>query len=215
MWWGLPSCGRRGLAEPELVEGADGQRVEQAARRSQRHPGQLAGHEGPGLVGVAGQAGGQVGEPGVVAPGEHRAAEAAARRLAVDPGHRVPVAVVTVQHLVHDVVEVDGPLGVDQHVAGLHRDHLQGGVGHDPGEAHAAGRGPEEIGVRVGGDGVGPGRGDQGHRHDVRAEAAVDVVVLAVDVGGDRPADRHQAGARGHGYEPAERARTAPSGSAG
>ena len=49
---------------------------------------------------------------------------------------------------------------------------------------------------------VGVTRVELGH---VLAEAAVDVMVLAVDVGGDGPAHRHVAGAGGDGHEPAER----------
>ena len=49
-----------------------------------------------------------------------------------------------------------------------------------------------------------PERGDQGQLDDVGTEAAVDVVVLAVDVGGDGAPDRDQPGARAHRHEPSE-----------
>jgi hypothetical protein len=47
------------LAEPELVEGAHGERIEQAARRRQGDPGQAPGHEGTGPIRVAPQLGGR------------------------------------------------------------------------------------------------------------------------------------------------------------
>ena len=50
----------------------------------------------------------------------------------------------------------------------------------------------------------GPGGRGQGQLDDVGAEATVDVVVLAVDVGGDGAPDGDLAGARGHRHEPAQ-----------
>ena len=79
---------------------------------------------------------------------------------------------------------------------------------HDhAGQAHAADGGPEQLGLGA----VRRQRADlavgrrQVHRPDVVAEAALGVVVLAVDVGADRAADRDLAGARQHRHPPAER----------
>ena len=81
--------------------------------------------------------------------------------------------------------------------AGLDAVQAERGVEDDAGEAHAAGGGPEQLRVRLGGDpaaAVG-GRHD-GHRLDGVAPRAGAVVVLAVDVGGDGAADGDLAGAR-------------------
>ena len=204
MWWGRADLVEGRLAEPELVEGPDGEGVEQPAGRGDRDPGQGAGDEGPGPVRVGPESGREVLELGVVAAGEHRPSEPAAGGLAVDPGHRVAVGPVAGLHLVHHVVEVGRPFGVDQHVAGLDGEHLEGGVGDHPGEPHAPGRGPEQVGIGLRCDLHRAGRGDQGHLEDVGAEATVDVVVLPVDVGGDGTADGDQSGARADRHEPPE-----------
>src|SRR5690606_26923994 len=72
-------------------------------------------------------------------------------------------------------------------------------------EAHPAGRAPEQCGVRLGGDLDHAGGRVQGEREHVVGEPAVDVVVLAVDVGGDGAADGHVPGTGRDGDEPAER----------
>ena len=71
---------------------------------------------------------------------------------------------------------------------------------------HAAGRRPEQLGVVVGPDLLDPLRRVQRRRLHVVGEAALDVVVLAVDVGGERAAHRDEARARRHRHEPAARA---------
>ena len=77
------------------------------------------------------------------------------------------------------------------HPRRLDRDQPQRGAGDDTGQPHAAGRRPEQLRRRRSGDtrevpvGV-----TSVISHDVPGEAAVTVVVLAVDVGGDRSADR-------------------------
>ena len=75
------------------------------------------------------------------------------------------------------------------------------------GQPHAADGGPEQLGLGPSGVSVRTVavRGDQVHRQHVVAEAALGVVVLAVDVRADRAADRDLPGARQHRHPPAER----------
>ena len=75
------------------------------------------------------------------------------------------------------------------------------------GQPHAADGGPEQLGLGAvrGQRADGAVRGDQVHRQHVVAEAALGVVVLAVDVRADRAADRDLPGARQHRHPPAER----------
>ena len=67
--------------------------------------------------------------------------------------------------------------------------------------------GPEQLGLGAvrGQRADGAVRGDQVHRQHVVAEAALGVVVLAVDVRADRAADRDLPGSRQHRHPPAER----------
>ena len=76
----------------------------------------------------------------------------------------------------------------------------------EPGEPHAAGRGPEHVAVLLGADGQRPQGGRLEHQGlDVGGEGPVAVVVLAVHVGADGPADGHLPGPRGHHRPQAER----------
>jgi hypothetical protein len=104
----------------------------------------------------------------------------------------------------HQVVEVAGALGVDPHQRGLHRLEPHGRGEDHPGQAHPAGGGVEQIGAAR--DDPDPAVGRQQLQGDhVPRERARDVVVLAVDVGADRPADGDVARAGGDRHEPAER----------
>ena len=94
MWWALATWWRGALRNQNSLKAPTVSGIEQAAGRGERDPGQRPGGEGPGPVGLAPQPGGQVLEPGVVTAGEDGATQPAAGRLAVDPGHRVPVGVV-------------------------------------------------------------------------------------------------------------------------
>ena len=72
-----------------------------------------------------------------------------------------------------------------------------GGVEHDAREAHAAGGGPEQVGILARRDPLlAAGRRDDRHGRDVVAPRAGAVVVLAVDVAGDGAADGDLARAR-------------------
>ena len=94
-------------------------------------------------------------------------------------------------------------LGVDRHVRGVDRLQLQRRLGDDPGEPHPAGRCREDIRIRVGPDRQhAVRRSDELHLLDVVAERTV--AELAVDVGGDGPADGHEPGARHDHREPSE-----------
>ena len=140
----------------------------------------------------------------MVAAGEDRAAGRGAAGQQVDPGDRVAVAVVGGRQPGHQVVEVRRPLGVDRHQRGLDRlEPDRRGEDH-AGQAHAAGGGVEQgrAGDHRADLAVG---GEQFEGQHVPREGARDVVVLAVDVGADRPADRDVAGAGGDRHEPAER----------
>ena len=190
----------RRLAEPELVERADRERVEQPfgvqrgarrtrARRERTRGGALRGR--------------QVVERGVVAARQHRSAEVRAAGEAVDPRDGVAVALVAVEHPRHAVVDVDGAFGVDDHVRGLDRLELQRRLGDDAGEAHAAGGRPEHVARRVRAVSTPRAGVASVMRCDGVGERAVPE--LAVDVGGDRAADGDVPRA-GHDHrEPSER----------
>ena len=146
---GLGHLVRGRLAEPELVEGPDGQRVEQATGRGDGHPdqrswGRTLGPAPAAAVGV--RAGPRSGHgcrgSGRSDPAGHRSPGSRSRPPS-SGRRRSPVSIMSMA-----VVEVLGPFGVHQHVAGLDRDHPERGPGDDAGEAHAAGRGPEQIRVR-------------------------------------------------------------------
>ena len=78
--------------------------------------------------------------------------------------------------------------------------------GDDPGQPQAADRGGEELRALRWSDleegAVAP---QQPERTDVTPEGAGPIVVLAVDIVGDRPAKGHELGPRRHGHEPAAR----------
>src|SRR5690606_9348294 len=73
----------------------------------------------------------------------------------------------------------------------LDLEHLQPGSQDEAGQPHAPTGGLIEIGVGLRGrlDDL-PAGGEDRHRQDVAAEGAIVVVVLAVDVAGDRPSHR-------------------------
>lgn len=148
--------------------------------------------------------GGQRVQRGVVAAGEHRAAGRPPAREEVDPGDRVAVAVVGGGQPGHQVVQVAGPLGVDRHQCRFDRLEPQRRGEDHAGQPHAPRRRVEQGRAR--GDGADPAvGGEQLQREHVPREGPRHVVVLAVDVRADRPADRHIAGAGRHRHEPAER----------
>nr|WP_254126900.1 hypothetical protein [Aquihabitans sp. G128] len=89
--------------------------------------------------------------------------------------------------------------------AGAHPRQADGGIEDDAGQAHPARRGPEEVGVAGRRDLLPPaGRRDDGEGLHRIAPGADLVVVLAVDVGRDGPADGDLAGAGRDGHEPAQ-----------
>ena len=83
---------------------------------------------------------------------------------------------------------------------------LDRGPHDEPGQAHAARRRPEQRGIGLSGHRAQLAVGQQDvERPHVPGEAARHVVVLAVDVGGDRAADGHLPGAGRNRHEPAGR----------
>ncbi len=107
------------------------------------------------------------------------------------------------------LVEVLGDVAVGDEIRRLRGRHLDGGPQDDPGQAVAPDGGPEQLGVLAVGSEVricAVGH-EQVHRADVIAEAARAVMVLAVDVAGNRAADGDLAGARQHRNPQPERQR--------
>ena len=151
---------------------------------------------------------GQLVDGGQRAAGYHRAAQFRWRADGVEPGAGVGVVRLAAVAVERDrLVEARGDVAVGDEVGGLRRGHRDRGAQDDSGEPVAADRRPEQLGVvavrgQVADLAVG---GQQLHRPHVVAEAARAVVVLAVDVAGDRAADGDLAGARQHGHPQAER----------
>ena len=135
---------------------------------------------------------GQLVEPGQRAAAERRPAELGAGGDGVEPRRGVVVGLVgAVGEPLDGLVEVRGALGVGDEVGGLGLRHPDRRPQDDPGQADAADGRPEQLRLRA--LGLDPadlaGAGEQVHRDHVVAEAAGGVVVLAVDVVGDRAAD--------------------------
>ena len=194
----------RRLAVPHLVEGGDRQSIDDARPRDdrrQRHQ-LLAGvrQRSAGVLGV------ELGRAGVVGVGQHAPSEVAAGRKQVEPGHRVAEVGVVLRHARHDLVEVVDPPRVDRHQAGVDRDQPERRIEDHTGQPHPADGRPEQLRVAVRTD-LDDGRVGQHQPQpgDLIAERPVEVVVLAVDVAGDRPTDRDEARARGDGHEPTAR----------
>ena len=135
--------------------------------------------------------------PGVIAARQDRTPERRAPSDAVDPRDRVAVVGVALEHARHHGVEVGAA-----HVGGaeqrrLHPEQPEDHLGDDAGEPHGAGGAPEQLRIGVGRDGHDALGRVQHERLDVVGEAAVDVVVLPVDVGGERTAHGDEPRARG------------------
>lgn len=98
------------------------------------------------------------------------------------------------------LVEAGGDVAVGDEVRRRSGRHLDGGPHDDAGETVAPDGGPEQFGVLAGRSemtdlAVG---GQQVHAAHVVTEAASAVMVLAVDIAGDRPADGDLPGSRQH-----------------
>ncbi len=195
-----PRC----LAVPQLVERLDGDVVDDSWTGDHRRHGQ------PLPRGVRqrvhGEARWQLVDGGVLATRQDAAPEAPARGHRVDPGDRVPVVAVALVHHRQEVLEVRRPLGVDGAATRLDRQQADRGIEDHAGEAHPTDRRPEQLSAlvrsRLDDRAVGEEQCQAGH---VGPERSVDVVVLAVDVAGDGPADGDEAGPRGHRHEEAPR----------
>ena len=198
--WSLagPVPGR--LAEPELVEGADGQRVEQAARRGRAGSGPaVRGAKARAPVGTrrrrCGRSSSLAWSPRVSTDRPEPApAATGSRSTPPSSGSGRRRSSIRAMH----VVEVGGPLGVDQHVAVSTGIICRVASSDDAGEAHAAGGGPEHVGVGSRRDHVrSPVGVTSVMARTWEQKRAVDVVVLAVDVGGDGARRRSRAGCPG------------------
>jgi hypothetical protein len=178
-------------AEPQLVEGGDARVVEHATTGDHgRHGGKVRGGVGERPHRLAGR---ELFHASVVRTSQHAAPECGAARQQVDPRHRVAVGCIAVRHQGQEVVEVVGTFGVDRHPARLDRHHGERRLEHDPRQPHPADCRPEQLRLPIWSDhhrrGVGEQQCQGAH---VRSERAVDVMILAVDVAGDRSADRHE-----------------------
>ncbi|GGT30858.1 hypothetical protein GCM10010254_59300 [Streptomyces chromofuscus] len=190
------------LAEPQFVEQPHRPAAQQTVRQDVGRGGQAGGAERQGVPTRA-RAAAQCLQGRVVAAGEDRAARRAAAGEQVDPGDRVGVVVIGGRDAGHQVVEVVGALGVDQHPGRLDRLEPQRRRQDDAGEAHAARRRVEQRRVLADGLDAAVG-GEEFQGRYVAAEGARDVVVLSVDVRTDRAADRDVPRTGRHGHEPAE-----------
>ena len=151
--------------------------------------------------------GAEVVERGVIAEREHGATEAGAARHEVDPRHRVPVVVVAGS--IRSSRRRDWSIRsvIDQAPTRLDREHPERRVDDDAGEAHPADRRPPQLRIGVVGDRRArrPSASSSVIARDMAPEGAVGVVVLAVDVAGDRAADGDEPGPRRDRDEPAAR----------
>ncbi len=143
--------------------------------------------------------------PGVIAARQDRTPERRAPSDAVDPRDRIAVVGVALEHARHHGVEVGAALVGGAEQRRLHPEQPEDHLGDDAGEPHGAGGAPEELRVGVGRDGHDSLGRVQHERLDVVGDAAFDVVVLPVDVGGERTAHGDEPRPGGDGDEEAER----------
>ena len=138
----------------------------------------------------------------VVAAGQHAPPETGTLGEQVHPCHRVPEVAVPVVHQRHEGVEVGRPRRVDRAAAGLDAQQSDRRLEDDAGQTHPAHGRPEQVRPYVRRElGCRPVGEQQRQPPHVVAERAVDVMVLAVDVAGDRPADGHVSGSGGNRHE--------------
>ena len=97
------------------------------------------------------------------------------------------------------------PLGVDEHPRGLDAEQLERHLGDHPGQPERPGGRPEDLRLVLGGGDDRLFWRPERERPHMVDEAALDVMVLAVDVGCHRPADRHEPRPGGHRDEEALR----------
>ncbi|MHC2511535.1 hypothetical protein ACVII1_006773 [Bradyrhizobium elkanii] len=189
---------RGAAAEVQLIEHPHRCAIEQPSRKQLRDreprrakPGKRL-EVGPQHILVAAR--------GVLGQIEQRPSERRAARQAVDPGHRIGARCAAFQ-LIDRRVEIAGDAGVLPQPGGLDRQQPQRRVEDHARQAHAAQRRREQRGVfrtRAGDDLA--ARQREAERIDDGAETAIAMMVLAVNVGRDRAADRHEFRA-GHDLE--------------
>ena len=139
-----------------------------------------------------------------VIAGRHDAAtERTSGAQTVDPCDGVAVAAVVRLQGGHQRVEVACPCRLDLEERGTRGDEVERDLGDQSGEPHPPHRGDEQwviwgepVDGRIGGHERQPGH--------VLPDAPIVMMVLPVDISGDRTAERHHASPRGDGDEPAE-----------
>ncbi|MGY3693776.1 hypothetical protein ACVIGA_003856 [Bradyrhizobium sp. USDA 3240] len=142
---------------------------------------------------------------GVLGQIDQRPPQRCAARKAIDPGHRIGGGGAVFQ-LIDRRIEITGDARILPQPGRLDREQLQCRVEDHAGQAHAAQRRREQRGVfrpRTGNDLT--ARQRKPKRVDDHAEAAVAMVILAMNVGCDRAADRHEFRARHDFQEEAAR----------
>jgi len=111
---------------------------------------------------------------------------------------------VSLGHARHQVVKINATLSVHQTESRLDLLHPQGRPHDQAGQSHATDSGPKEVGLR----GELTDRAiaaEQVHGNDMAPEAAVHVMVLPMDVRGDRSPDRHLPSTRAHRHKQPKR----------
>ena len=154
------------------------------------------GTDGPGRLAeraAGGSAARELREGDVVAAHQDPAPERASAGEAVDPGDGVAAEALLLVEAREELVEVlRAPLH-DADEGRFDGEEAEARGEDEPREPHAADRGVEGLGVLVGRAAQDLARGGQERQLlDVPADRPVDVVVLAVDVGGEGAADRHE-----------------------
>jgi hypothetical protein len=195
----FPSVGCHRPAIDDLVEGSHPVSAQHAGKAAgQPDVGKRRELKGGGAAGVIDLVAG-----GVLSPDDDPPTQRLAAAQGVHPGDRVPGARGPIGHARHQSLEVRSALRPDPYLCGLYGEQPQRGLQDHPGQAHATGSGPEEVGVRFRADLQGSLRGPQPQRCDMVGEVPVAMLVATVDVRRDRPADGDEAGGGQHGRKPA------------
>ena len=188
----------RVFAEPRLVERTHGRRVQQAVRDESRSARQGRCRVRERCIHLLTR---QLLTASVITSGEHTPTR---RCDAVDPRDRIPVVVIALDHAGHHVVEVVAPHSVHTHTRRLNGEKTERRFDDHSCQTHSTDGGPEHVlGRRVRGrkNQLVARPVDNTHRDNVTSETTFDVVVLAVNVGRNRPTDRDESSARRDGDE--------------
>ena len=138
----------------------------------------------------------------VIRPHQHRPAQRISTGEAVNPGYRVPVSFIRFVHDAQRVAQASNSLVIHDHVGGLHSFELDAGGEDDPGKAHASDRGPKDFASvcrRAGKDFA--SRSQQSKIPNEVRDRPLPMMVLAVNISGNGPADRNPFRARRYRQE--------------